>query len=198
MPRLLLMRHAKSDWHSGAASDFDRPLNARGRAAAAAMAAFVARISLVPARVYCSPARRTRETLAAFTAVLPDMPHAIYRRALYDNGLAAYLAALATDMNLSPLLIVGHNPAIHDTALFLTGTGDRATYAALAEKMPTGALTVIDFPGVAFPNPAAGRGSLTAFVRPRSLEVDGRALLRIDRPPSNVSKRMPGACTNDT
>ena len=41
MKQLILMRHAKSDWQSGADNDFDRPLNKRGRRAAVEIGALL-------------------------------------------------------------------------------------------------------------------------------------------------------------
>ena len=41
MKTLFLMRHAKSDWSDSAQSDFDRPLNKRGRSDAPRMAALL-------------------------------------------------------------------------------------------------------------------------------------------------------------
>ena len=61
MFELLLMRHAKSDWHSHT-SDIDRPLNGRGRQDAAGMGAYLNQKGLVPDSLVISPSLRTRET----------------------------------------------------------------------------------------------------------------------------------------
>jgi phosphohistidine phosphatase len=62
MRRLMLMRHAKSDWSVGGQRDHDRALAARGREAAPLIAAYMARHGLRPDRVLVSTARRARET----------------------------------------------------------------------------------------------------------------------------------------
>ena len=70
MHRLFLLRHAKSDWSVAGQPDFERPLNARGVAAARLMGDYMARHDLVPDGVICSPSRRTlqsRERLCART-----------------------------------------------------------------------------------------------------------------------------------
>src|ERR1700739_1274774 len=65
MHQLLLLRHAKSSWDEPKLADRDRPLNKRGRNAAAAMREAMRNLGLAPDVVLLSPARRTRETLAA-------------------------------------------------------------------------------------------------------------------------------------
>ena len=57
MRRLMLLRHAKSDW-SEKVKDFDRPLAARGEPAAPILGAYMAREHLVPDCALVSPARR--------------------------------------------------------------------------------------------------------------------------------------------
>ena len=64
MKTIYLLRHAKSSWKDEAVDDFERPLNKRGCAAAAAMGAYLAKQAVVPAQVLCSSAKRTRETWA--------------------------------------------------------------------------------------------------------------------------------------
>ena len=63
MPRLFLLRHAKSPPAVPGQKDFDRPLAARGRAAAPAVGRHMADKGYLPDLVLCSPSARTRETL---------------------------------------------------------------------------------------------------------------------------------------
>src|ERR1700722_12000855 len=72
MRRLMLLRHAKSDWSSPGQPDLNRPLNERGAEAACRIGGYVVRHRLGPDRTPCSPAPRTRETLAGITAQWPD------------------------------------------------------------------------------------------------------------------------------
>ncbi len=65
MRQLLLLRHAKSSWDDPRLSDHARPLNARGRRAARAMAAAMRDLGLAPDVVLVSSARRTLQTLEA-------------------------------------------------------------------------------------------------------------------------------------
>ena len=66
------MRHAKSDWNDPGLSDKERPLNARGNDAAPQMARWLLDQSIVPDRVCCSSAVRTRETLECMLGVFVE------------------------------------------------------------------------------------------------------------------------------
>ena len=70
MRELILLRHAHAEPATTGQSDLDRPLSPQGLAEAEAVARWLKEQGLVPDRVLCSPARRTRETLEA---VLPLM-----------------------------------------------------------------------------------------------------------------------------
>jgi phosphohistidine phosphatase len=170
MPRLLLFRHAKSSWADDATADIDRPLSARGRRAAAAMAKAIAERDLIPDRVLCSPARRTRETLAALLPHLGSDGQVSIEPRLYETGASDYRAVIAESGGAAKrLMVIGHNPAIQAAALELIGEGDDKLLAELAAKFPTGALAVIDLPAAAWTGIAPRSGRLEAFLKPRDL-----------------------------
>ena len=166
MPELLLLRHGKSSWDEPNTADFDRPLSDRGRRDAATMAEVIA-AGYPPDRILCSPARRTRETLGPLLKQLGgDEPEIVFEVDLYrrEDGYRDIIAAQGGDSRR--LLVVGHNPAIQETAIALIGSGDKDKRADVAAKYPTGALAVIDFEGPwAGLKPLGGR--LVAFERPR-------------------------------
>src|SRR5262245_31811714 len=84
MLRLMLLRHAKSDWTKPGQRDRDRALAPRGRSAAPQIGTYMARHKLVPDRVVCSTAVRTRQTWDLVAAALPKAPTATFEDALYD------------------------------------------------------------------------------------------------------------------
>jgi phosphohistidine phosphatase len=148
--RLILLRHAKSDWADAAVRDHDRPLNARGRRAAPLIGRWLAAHGHLPARVLCSTARRTRETLDLLA--LPATPTE-FRPDLY---LAAprHIASLARGEG--PLLVVGHNPGI---ALAAADLACEPPAHPDFERYPTGACTVLEMPS----------GAVVDFAIPRDL-----------------------------
>ena len=70
MKRLILTRHAKSSWDDPMTPDHDRPLNERGKAAAADLGQWLASRDYVPEEVLCSDALRTRKTFSGFVTEL--------------------------------------------------------------------------------------------------------------------------------
>lgn len=175
MLRLLILRHAKSDWAEPGRPDMDRPLAPRGERAAALMGRVLAADDRRPDRILVSPARRTRETLAGVLAGLggPAPPVTVVA-GLYEPAAGNYRGVIAAEGGAAKrLLIVGHNPASQTTALMLAGTGRRAALAQLAAKFPTAALAVIDFDADAWAAIAPGSGRLAAFLTPRAMAEAG-------------------------
>jgi phosphohistidine phosphatase len=166
MPRLLLLRHAKSSWAEPGMPDRERPLAPRGRRAAERMAARIADPDLLPDRILCSPARRTRETLAALLPLLGEIDVALANDLYEPEG--DYRSVIAAHRNgADRLLVIGHNPSIQTTALALVG---KRASPDLTAKFPTAALAVIDFDAKGWTSLKAGSGHLAAFIRPRDLD----------------------------
>lgn len=180
MLRLFLLRHAKSSWDNPRQSDFDRPLNERGRRAVPLVGRYMARENLFPDRILCSSAQRTRETLAGLLGYLKTQGDVSITDRLYHEAEDSYLPLIRSMAGTArTLLVIGHNPATQDTALEIVGQGDQSLRAAIDEKYPTAALSVItiDIDDWLMMNP--GSGTLERFVRPRDLEdsdSDGRRL----------------------
>ncbi|MCX5497050.1 histidine phosphatase family protein [Kaistia dalseonensis] len=174
MTRLLLLRHAKSSWDQAGLADFDRPLAARGRRAATMIGEHLATHRLVPDRVLCSSARRTRETLIGLLPLIAADLDIKITRDLYEVGADAYIDSInALGANARTLLVIGHNPAIQETAIELIGSGNPALRDEIAEKFPTAGLAVIDFDVHKWSELRPKTGRVVAFFRPRELELVG-------------------------
>ena len=175
MIRLLLLRHAKSDWSEAGLADRDRPLAKRGRAGAELIAGHMRQQALMPDLVLSSPATRTRQTISLVLDVTATSPKILFDEALYDFGSGERLLAAIRDQggDAGTLMLVGHNPAIERLAALLAGAGDDALMAAMQRKFPTAALAVIDFAAKAWSAVKPGKGTLTAFVTPKGLAAAG-------------------------
>jgi phosphohistidine phosphatase len=111
MLTLSLLRHAKSSWADSRLKDIDRPLNERGEKDAPRMGGHLARQGLVPDLVLCSPAVRTRQTLALVLPHLKPSPEIVYDDALYPGTPPAILKRLRNvAAEVRHAMIVGHNP----------------------------------------------------------------------------------------
>lgn len=171
MPRLLLLRHAKSSWGDPGLADIERPLSPRGRRNAAAIARAIDAEGLMPDKILCSPARRTRETLAALLPYLSGEGRVAIEPKLYDSAHEDYVAAIArSGGEARTLMVIGHNPTIQATARWVAGDGEPGLVAEVAAKYPTGALAVIDMGQVGWGQVKPGSGHLAAFIRPRDLD----------------------------
>ena len=169
MRRLILLRHAKSDWPAGT-QDIARPLAKRGRAAAPAMGAYLAAEHLIPDRVLVSPALRARETWELVAPHLPADVAVASEPRIYEAPVDRLLEVVreAPDSARS-LMLVGHNPGFEELAARLVGYGDRYAFARLTRKYPTAGLAVIDFDAEHWAGIAPRSGRLDRFITPKSL-----------------------------
>ena len=175
MLELILMRHAKSDWSDKALGDFDRTLSKRGKTDAPRMGRALARRGLIPEKILCSPARRTRESLSLLLEEMAVSPSVVYDRALYAFGDGvAYLERLRMENHGSPLMLMGHNPSVQNLALRLCATGDPDLLAAIGRKFPTAAAAIIMLPANRWselaPQPQIP-GELKLFLTPKTLDA---------------------------
>jgi phosphohistidine phosphatase len=138
MRQLLLLRHAKSSWDDPAQSDHARPLNARGRSAAAAVRRAMRDLGLVPDVVLVSSARRTLQTLEAL-APWDETPIIEPMNGLYLASAAHIVQTLqGISDTVRSLMVVGHNPGLHDLALTLVGAHAMSTDGTLMRKLAEG------------------------------------------------------------
>ncbi len=172
MRQLLLMRHAKSSWDDPKVPDHARPLNARGRRAAAAMRGVMAELGLAPDLVLVSSARRTLQTLEALEP-WDETPLVEPMDALYLAGAPQMMKLLnAIASTVRSAMVIGHNPGLHELAVMLVGpqamTPANPMMRSLAEGYPTAALAEFTVAG-AWSELGEGGGRLTRFLTPREL-----------------------------
>jgi phosphohistidine phosphatase len=157
MPSLIVLRHAKAVAGLELA-DIDRPLNDRGRRDAAATGEWMRDAGLAPDAVLCSTAVRTRQTLDGLAAATGEA-RVSYESRIYDNDADVLLDLLrGTDDEVRTLLLVGHNPSMHQIVHDLTGEAP--------ESFPTCALAVIELPGT-WVDVRPGTGDLVTYRTPK-------------------------------
>ncbi|MHA1547903.1 MAG: SixA phosphatase family protein [Alphaproteobacteria bacterium] len=168
MKRLILMRHAKAMIGEAGQADRDRSLSPRGFRDAMAMGKVLLEHAPLPDRILCSSARRTRETLAALLPSLNTNLNATIADALYETTQATYTDVIEEFAGLANVvLVIGHNPTIHATAVRLVGDGADTMRRQLSAKYPTGSIAIIDFKGGEWTRVKPASGTLTAFIVPR-------------------------------
>lgn len=133
MKRLMILRHAKSDWNAGASSDHARPLNRRGTDAAMTMGRLLTRIGEVPDLIYTSSALRARET-AMLAADAGDWDvETVELDELYGTSARAALAIAAKAPDtVERLMLVGHQPTWGNLIHNVTGASVAMKTATVA------------------------------------------------------------------
>jgi phosphohistidine phosphatase len=167
MRRLLLLRHAKTERAEPGERDRDRKLIERGRTDAPIIGAYMARHRLIPDLVLVSPAARALETWQLVAATFSKTPRMVKDERIYNAGTDTLVELIRETDDARTLLVVGHNPGLHDLARQLIGSGDIEARGNLNEKLPTSGLVVIDLAFDDWSKLRERAGRLERFVSPR-------------------------------
>ena len=176
MRRLLLLRHAKTERDSASGRDRDRALDARGRDDATAIGTWLSQQpDPPPGRVMVSTALRARQTWELLPQALRTVP-VEHRDDLYGATTGELLDIIRTvDGEPETLLVIAHNPGLHELALALAGGGDAAARQELSRNLPTGSLVEITFPAAEWLDIALQSGTLTTMMTPKLLRAQSGA-----------------------
>ena len=163
----MLLRHAKTERAQPGERDRDRELTARGRADAPLIGAYMVRHGLAPDLALVSPAERAQQTWTLVAASFGQRPKTVTDERIYNASADKLMTVLSEPRSAHSLLLVGHNPGLHDLAVELIASGDVEARERVAEKLPTSGLVVIDlaFDDWQLLHPHAGR--LERFISPR-------------------------------
>jgi phosphohistidine phosphatase len=165
---LYLLRHAKAA-PQRIDGDRDRPLAPAGRRDAQALAAWIAERRLAPALVLCSPALRARQTLDIIAPAFAAPSRIAEEDGLY-LATAPQLLARLNDLppNLESVMLIGHNPGLHELASILTDATSGPLGARLGAGLPAAALALFEVT-VDWAALAARRARLAGLVVPQDL-----------------------------
>jgi phosphohistidine phosphatase len=159
MKTLFLLRHAKSSWKESDISDFDRPLNERGRRAAPFMGRLLSGRGLRPELIMSSPAKRARKTAKLFKEAGSFDAELTFDDRIYEASANTLLYVIGeVDDSLNSVMLVGHNPGMEGLIKVLTGD---------SEPMPTAAVAVIDLDIDEWKQIRPASGRVAVILRPR-------------------------------
>jgi phosphohistidine phosphatase len=170
MPReLLILRHAKSDWDSGVAADFNRPLSKRGKNDAPRVGAWLYREGLVPDLVVSSPAERARQTASKVCKCLDIKKGRIHwDRDIYEAEAQTLLSVLSRcPPDAATVLLIGHNPGLEHLLMHLVG--DDLEIPDDGKLLPTATVARLEMPDDWHDLPC-GSAQLVSITRPKSLK----------------------------
>jgi len=163
MKTLTLVRHAKSSWNHPRLTDFERPLNKRGRRDAPRMGCRLAAQHLRPQIIVSSPAVRALTTAEVIALELGYQAEQI----IPDNRIYhAYSGQLLDvirdfDTSLHHLMLVGHNPGLTDLV-------DRLAHAGIS-NIPTCGIVVLGFSVDRWRDVSDGASEMLLFDYPKNI-----------------------------
>ena len=170
MRRLILLRHAKTEREAPSGKDRDRRLEERGISDAVDIGRWLARHDYDRGLALVSTATRAQET---WNLIAPDLRNVQveYVPALYGADPSELLEFVHETSVQDPkqLLIVGHNPGLHEFALGLILRGDQHGRDALDTNLPTAGVVIIDFATDDWSEVRFRSGKLECFVSPKLL-----------------------------
>jgi phosphohistidine phosphatase len=172
MRHLILVRHAKTEKDAESGRDQDRRLDKRGLADAGTIGAWLRENVTTPDLALVSTAARTRQTWDILAPYLPGC------KSRFEDDL--YLASAAdifriirkAPADVQTLLVLGHNPGLHELAWTLTGKAGTRDRDALAENLPTAGTVCLDFPINDWTRLSLHSGILSHFITPKHLKSE--------------------------
>ena len=163
---LYLLRHAKSSWVDPMSEDHDRALSDKGRARAGALAEWMEDRALECDLVLCSIALRARQTLEIVLPVLGSS-QVRHEADIYEASGNSIIEMLKTlDNKTERVMVVGHEPALRQTATTLAMTANGDALERLKRKYPTSALSMLTFGSAGWSSLVPGIGHLELFYVP--------------------------------
>ena len=171
MKTLTLLRHAKSGWDDAVQRDFDRPLNPKGRRAAALIGRHLRKEGFAIDHVVASPAVRVRETLDEVAGGFGRTLAPVWDRRIYLASAATLIDVIREWPDaVAGAMLVGHNPGLEDLVLLLVPDARAGLRDAVEEKYPTASAAELTFAIDRWADVAEGGATLARFVRPRDLD----------------------------
>jgi phosphohistidine phosphatase len=179
MRRLMLLRHAKTEHDAPSGHDHDRRLDDRGRRDAAVIGDWIGRHPPIPDAVLVSTAVRAHQTWEIASEAMKDAlgePAQPPQVELLDELYGAEPTRLLKIIRMAEvndprrLMLIGHNPGMHELALMLTGSGDAPAKKAIEDNLPTAGLAILDFAIDEWSEVAFRRGKLVRFTSPKLLK----------------------------
>ena len=164
MRELFLLRHAKSSWDDPALSDFDRPLNERGKREAPLMGEHLAKLGVKPDLIVASPAKRAKKTAKIVAEKLGyDVERIVWKEGIYEASPQSLLYLVCSlPAEAKRVMLVGHNPGFTMLADML---GDIAV-----DNIPTAGVVGIAFDAKSWDEACRSRGHTVLFDSPKKLK----------------------------
>ncbi len=163
MKTLFIVRHAKSSWKDASLSDFDRPLNKRGKRDVPDMGLRLKALNILPDLIISSPANRALTAAKGIAEKIGyPLKSIVGNDVLYHAGSRSIIKFIAaTDDKHDSLMIFGHNPGftylINDLSDFYLG------------NLPTTGVFAIEFDVNSWQDLQKAKGRKIMYDYPKSI-----------------------------
>ena len=167
--KLIIMRHAKSDWSTNAPTDFERPLVKRGVIAAENMGTWLTVQNYKPDRIVSSPAVRAKMTAVTVCERLGISRSKItWDKRIYESNLDTLLDVISTHARrANTMLLIGHNPGLDYLLNYLSREEPKRNQKG--KLMTTAAIAVLVFKNGLI-STGQNSANLSRLVRPKELD----------------------------
>ncbi|MCA3269864.1 MAG: histidine phosphatase family protein [Alphaproteobacteria bacterium] len=179
MKNIIFVRHAKAVEENAENGDMRRPLDAIGKASIIRQRPALRKMDISSDLVLCSPARRTRETYEGLcdAGLLNDSQCVEFQDDLYmATATKLYQIVKMQRNDFTNLIIIGHNPGLHQLALALVGVGAELDLNQLAQRFPPFSVASVSFDANRWDDVALSAGTLDAFIYPDMSGYNAAAL----------------------
>lgn len=164
MKTLQILRHAKAETGDMNMDDFNRALAPRGIEDAQRLGNYLSDDN-TPDSILCSSAIRTVQTYENMASAWQSLPDASYHESLYLASTGTLMRLLQQQVSsITHILLIGHNPGLHQLALTLTDNSGENACADIAYKFPTCAMAEIGFSFDSWDKLAPACGTLTRYL----------------------------------
>lgn len=163
MKKLYLIRHAKSSWKDESLSDFERPLNKRGKLNAPLMGSVLKKKKVHPDIILSSKALRAKTTAKIIAKELKCTHEIEFRDEIYEaNTYSLYRLLTKVSDNNNLVFLIGHNPSLNDLA---------KRFVDFEENIPTCGIVEIEFTCQYWNEIDASNAKLISFDYPKNYDI---------------------------
>jgi len=170
MKKLYLLRHGKAGWGNPADGDHGRTLDVSGLEDCQRLGTYVIENGINPDQIFCSSAIRAQETLETLTDAADKNWPVTNMRDIYTAGASELLDIIHdADDNIKTLMIVGHNPTLHELSCAFAKAGPEKLLKTLKKQFPSGTIAGFKFDVEQWQEIKPASGTLISLDSPRDM-----------------------------
>ncbi len=171
MLNLSLIRHAKSDWSNYDGNDMARPISSKGIKKTKKILKFLEekKKKILFKEIFCSPSRRTKETIDLLLKNISNKPKIFFLEDLYYSSGVDIFRTVAMHAKKNKVLVVSHEPLLSDSITnFFIGSQNKHYLKAKAEYT-TSAFFNVSFKCSDWDKIRKSNSNINFYIKPKDL-----------------------------